>query len=119
MRFKNYSQVKKYLDSFINYEKRVDFPYRDSLKLERVRLLMRKLGIPYSQFKVVHIAGTKGKGSVAAFSSYILASSGYRVGVFTSPHFFDFRERIKGSSGEILSSLGIFKKNYMGKTYFF
>ena len=95
MRFKNYSQVKKYLNSFINYEKKIDFPYRYSLKLERVRLLMRKLEIPYSQFKVVHIAGTKGKGSVATFSGYILASSGYRVGIFTSPHFFDFRERIK------------------------
>ncbi len=122
MRFKNYFQVEKYLNSFINYEKKINFPYRHSLKLERVKLLMKNLKIPYSQFKAVHIAGTKGKGSVAAFSSYILASSGYRVGVFTSPHFFDFRERIKilEKKGKVREKM-ISKKelrNFLEKFYF-
>lgn len=92
---KNYSQVKKYLDSFINYEKKRSFSYSRCLKLERVKVLMEKLKIPYSQFKVIHIAGTKGKGSVATFCAYILAASGFKVGLFTSPHFLDMRERIK------------------------
>ncbi len=92
---KNYQEVKKYLDSFINYEKKRSFSYSRCLRLERVKALMEKLEIPYSQFKVIHIAGTKGKGSVATFCAYILAVSGFKVGLFTSPHFFDMRERIK------------------------
>ncbi len=94
-KFANYLQVKEYLDSFINYEKKHIFSYPKSLKLRRVKLLLNRLDISYDKLKVIHIAGTKGKGSVATFFGYLLASSGYRVGVYTSPHFFDFRERIK------------------------
>ena len=56
---------------------------------------MNVLGIPYANLKAIHIAGTKGKGSTATFVSYILAASGFKVGLYTSPHFKDFRERIK------------------------
>ena len=92
--FKNYKQGKAYLDSFINYENKSTIPYKEFLKLERVRLLLERLNIPYGKLKVIHIAGTKGKGSTAGFCAYALGSLGYSVGVYTSPHVFDFRERI-------------------------
>ena len=91
---KNYKAVKNYLDSFINYEKKPFFPYKRSLKLQRVRKLFECLNIAYSKLNVIHIAGTKGKGSTAQFCSHILASSGMKIGLYTSPHFFDIRERI-------------------------
>ncbi|MCM8773903.1 MAG: bifunctional folylpolyglutamate synthase/dihydrofolate synthase, partial [Candidatus Omnitrophica bacterium] len=94
MEFK-YKDINNYLNSFINYETKNFFPYKKTLKLERVRYLLDVLKVPYNNLKVIHIAGTKGKGSVANFVSYILANSGYNVGVYTSPHFHDFRERIK------------------------
>jgi dihydrofolate synthase/folylpolyglutamate synthase len=90
-----YNEAEEYLNSFINYERRIFFPYKKSLKLGRVKYLLDTLGVPYQNLKAIHIAGTKGKGSTATFCSYILASSGFKVGLFTSPHFFDFRERIK------------------------
>jgi dihydrofolate synthase / folylpolyglutamate synthase len=90
-----YSQAVEYLNSFINYEKNSFFPYKGSLKLARVFDLFKALEIPYQKLKCIHIAGTKGKGSTAQFCADILAASGYKVGLYTSPHFFDFRERIK------------------------
>lgn len=89
-----YKQIRQYLDSFINYEKQADFAYCRVLKLERVRELLRRCGIEYEKLKVIHIAGTKGKGSTAHFCADLLADTGYKVGLYTSPHFFDFRERI-------------------------
>lgn len=53
------------------------------------------LGRPHKSFKTIHIAGTNGKGSVAHFMAAVLASMGYRTGLYTSPHLVDFRERIK------------------------
>lgn len=91
----DYKETQKYLDSFVNYEMKSFFPYKKSLKLERVRNLLFHLNIPYQDLNVIHVAGTKGKGSVATFCASILAASGYKVGIYTSPHFFDFRERIK------------------------
>jgi len=105
-----YKQAKDYLDSFLNYEKRPFFSYKHSFKLERTYLLLKHLQIPYQRLKAIHIAGTKGKGSTAHFCAYLLAASGFKVGLFTSPHLFDFRERIKivrknSKSKEIKESL--------------
>ncbi|MCM8831660.1 MAG: bifunctional folylpolyglutamate synthase/dihydrofolate synthase [Candidatus Omnitrophica bacterium] len=91
---KNYQSATKYLNSFINYERKVFFPYKKNLKLKRVKKLLHELSIPFDKLKVIHIAGTKGKGSTATFCANILASSGFRVGLYTSPHLVDFRERI-------------------------
>lgn len=60
-----------------------------------VRRLLNRLGKPQNAYKAVLIAGTNGKGSIAAMISAILVKSGYRVGLYTSPHLIDFRERIK------------------------
>ena len=62
--------------------------------LNNIKTLLDLLGNPHYKFKAVHIAGTNGKGSVAAFTGSIIALSGYKVGVYTSPHLVDFRERI-------------------------
>lgn len=57
--------------------------------------LLRLLGNPQKSFRSVHIAGTNGKGSTAAFTASILSKAGYRVGLFTSPHLVSFTERIR------------------------
>lgn len=63
--------------------------------LERMRLLMEKLGNPQKKLRFVHIAGTSGKGSTAAMTERMLRECGYHTGLFVSPHTFDFRERIQ------------------------
>ena len=70
-------------------------------KLERVALALRKLGDPHRQFAAVHIAGTNGKGSVAAMLHAMFAAQGYRVGLYTSPHLVSFTERIRVGAEEI------------------
>ena len=90
-----FTDAATYLDSFINYERKVDYPYVKTLKLARVECLLKTLDIDYKKLKAVHIAGTKGKGSTATFCAYLLSSAGYKVGLYTSPHFLDFRERIR------------------------
>lgn len=90
-----YPEALQYLDSFINYEKIGGYNYRSSLKLDRMRRLASLLGDPQNHTKSVHIAGTKGKGSTAAYIHSILKNSGFKAGLYTSPHLIDFRERIK------------------------
>ena len=63
--------------------------------LDRMRTLLRKLGNPQDQFKAVHVAGTKGKGSTCAMVAAMLGASGYKVGLYTSPHLVDIRERVQ------------------------
>ena len=63
--------------------------------------LLEKLGNPQDKFKVLHVAGTNGKGSVAHMLASILQEAGYRTGLYTSPHLKDFRERIK-INGEMI-----------------
>lgn len=91
----SYLEVIKYLESFVNYEKKTEFLYKESLKLERIEGILRIIGDPQNAFKSIHVAGTKGKGSVCAFTAYILREAGYKVGLFTSPHLSDVRERIR------------------------
>ena len=63
--------------------------------LDRMRDFDKALGYPSRQFKSIHIAGTNGKGSVANMLASALTADGFRVGLFTSPHILDFRERIR------------------------
>jgi dihydrofolate synthase/folylpolyglutamate synthase len=65
------------------------------LNLNRMRAVLARAGDPHLGLRCVHIAGTKGKGSTAAMTASILRASGRRVGLFTSPHLVDFRERIR------------------------
>src|SRR5207245_9543066 len=63
--------------------------------LGRTRALLRALGDPHRAFPAIHVGGTNGKGSTAAMLAAMLASQGYRVGLYTSPHLVDFSERIQ------------------------
>ena len=65
------------------------------LKLESVRDALARLGSPEQRFSALHVAGTNGKGSTAAFAHSVLAHGGVRAGLFTSPHLSDFRERVR------------------------
>src|SRR5215475_11462851 len=67
---------------------------RMDLKLERVTEALRLCGSPHLRFPAIHITGTNGKGSTAAFLHAILSVAGYKTGLFTSPHLVDFCERI-------------------------
>jgi len=84
-----------FLSSLINHERRP--PRRrenGALTLTRIRRLLKKLGNPEASFRSVHIAGSKGKGSTAAMLARMLSSNGLKVGLYTSPHIVDVRERI-------------------------
>lgn len=63
--------------------------------LTNIRLLCQKLDNPHHHFKSIHIAGTNGKGSVSHMLASILQTSGLKTGLYTSPHLYDFRERIR------------------------
>ncbi|KAL5727096.1 dihydrofolate synthase [Ranunculus cassubicifolius] len=98
-----------YLENLKNYEK-LGVPKGagtnsdDGFDLGRMTRLMERLGNPQSKYKAVHIAGTKGKGSTAAFLSNILREEGYSVGCYTSPHLWSIRERISlGRKGDPVS----------------
>lgn len=64
--------------------------------------MMDALGNPEDKFRSIHVAGTNGKGSVSHFLASILQEAGYKVGLYTSPHLVDFRERIR-INGEMIS----------------
>ncbi|MFH1460650.1 MAG: folylpolyglutamate synthase/dihydrofolate synthase family protein [Candidatus Omnitrophota bacterium] len=90
----NYQEAIQYLNSFIDHEKDNNYDY-SQVKLERVESLLKKVGNPHEKLKCLHIAGTKGKGSTCAFIFSILKEAGYKVGLYTSPHLIDVKERIR------------------------
>lgn len=69
--------------------------------LTNTHLLINHLGNPHKDLKFMHVAGTNGKGSCSHMLASILQEAGYKVGLYTSPHLKDFRERIKINGGEI------------------
>jgi dihydrofolate synthase/folylpolyglutamate synthase len=80
----------------IDYERAITMPYRhDDFRLDRMRTLLEKLGSPDLRYAIVHIAGTKGKGSTAAMVTGILSEAGLGTGLFTSPHLERIEERIR------------------------
>lgn len=70
--------------------------------LDNTHLLDEQFGHPHRQYRTIHVGGTNGKGSVSHTLAAILQAQGYRVGLYTSPHLVDFRERIK-VNGEMIS----------------
>jgi dihydrofolate synthase/folylpolyglutamate synthase len=74
------------------------------LGLERISELLAELGNPENELSCIHIAGTNGKGSVAAYLSAILTEAGYRTGLYTSPNLVSVTERIQISGEKILES---------------
>ncbi len=91
-----YYEALDYLYSFIDYSLTRNLRNApEKFDLGRMEDLMAALGAPHRAYPVVHIAGTKGKGSVAAMIAAALQAAGYRVGLYTSPHLVDFAERIQ------------------------
>ncbi|MFH0912670.1 MAG: folylpolyglutamate synthase/dihydrofolate synthase family protein [Candidatus Omnitrophota bacterium] len=90
-----YPETIQYLESLINYENIPIYPYKESLILERIKGFLEIINNPQDGLKCIHVAGTKGKGSTCAFIAYILRQAGYKVGLYTSPHLSDFRERVR------------------------
>ena len=70
--------------------------------LERTLELLNSVNNPHQKLKFIHVAGTNGKGSVTSSLASILSESGYKVGLYTSPHIFEFNERIR-INGEMIS----------------
>ena len=94
--FENYPAAVKHLMERVDVERmRVRRISRDHFKLDRMRAVLKELGDPQSSLRFVHVAGTKGKGSTCALVASALEACGYTVGLYTSPHLVDLRERIQ------------------------
>jgi dihydrofolate synthase/folylpolyglutamate synthase len=92
----HYTEALKFLFSFVDFSlTHQEQIAPERFELERMFDLMDKLGNPQLQYPTIHIAGTKGKGSVAAHCAAALQAAGYKTGLYTSPHLHDFRERIQ------------------------
>lgn len=86
----------------INYERVAVLPYGErQLKLDRMRQLLGRLGSPDAGLPIIHVAGTKGKGSTSAMLASILTAADFRVGVFSSPHLESIEERFSIDSKPI------------------
>jgi dihydrofolate synthase / folylpolyglutamate synthase len=91
----------------MNYQQTLDFLYSQlpmfsrmgsaafKKDLTNIRILCERLGNPHTKFKSIHVGGTNGKGSVSHILAAIFQTAGYKSGLYTSPHLYDFRERIK------------------------
>jgi dihydrofolate synthase / folylpolyglutamate synthase len=91
-----YGDALNYLYGLINFERqRLDRYSASKLDPDRAQRLADFVGSPQNRYPAVHIAGTKGKGSVAAMTAACLRAAGLRVGLYTSPHLQEFRERIR------------------------
>lgn len=99
----NYTTASKWLMEHVDYERLRIVPYNSqSFNLDRMRTLLKLLDNPQDELKCVQIAGTKGKGSTCAMLASMLQACGYTVGLYTSPHLVDMRERIT-INGQMIS----------------
>jgi len=102
----------------MNYQETLDWLFQQLASFQRVgqsaykedlgniSALCSELNHPQNNFKSIHIAGTNGKGSTSHLMASILQEQGYKVGLYTSPHLKDFRERVK-VNGEMIPELAV------------
>jgi dihydrofolate synthase/folylpolyglutamate synthase len=91
-----YNQALDYLYSFVDYSlKHSSELAKADFNLDRMFALMESLGNPQENYPIIHVAGTKGKGSTSALCAWGLQAAGYKTGLYTSPHLEDFVERIQ------------------------
>jgi dihydrofolate synthase / folylpolyglutamate synthase len=91
----DYAEAIDFLLARIDYERMLSVRYdQRDLRLERMHELARRLGNPQQEMPIVHVAGTKGKGSTAAMTAAMLTAAGYRTGLYTSPHLSRLEERM-------------------------
>ncbi|WZZ02202.1 hypothetical protein YC2023_074530 [Brassica napus] len=98
-----------FLESLKNYEKSgvpkgAGTDSNEGFDLGRMKRLMLRLHNPHLNYKVVHVAGTKGKGSTSAFLSNVLRAGGYSVGCYSSPHILSIKERISCNGEPVFAS---------------
>jgi dihydrofolate synthase / folylpolyglutamate synthase len=102
-----YNQSLDYLYSFVDYSlKKSSELAKANFNLERMRALMSLLGNPEQEYPILHVAGTKGKGSTSALIASALGAAGYKTGLYTSPHLQDYVERIQ-IDGQPVSHAGL------------
>jgi dihydrofolate synthase / folylpolyglutamate synthase len=90
-----FTKALRFLSTLSDFERLRIVRYNSqNFDLDRMRLLLKKLGNPQDHFRTVHVAGTKGKGSTCAMIASMLQANGYKVGLYTSPHLVDIRERM-------------------------
>ena len=112
----------------MTYQSAIKFLYsltakKYNLRLTPIRTLLKKLGNPHKNLKIIHVAGTNGKGSTCAMISSILQAAGYKVGMYTSPHLTRFNERFKinnkdMSDKDVVKYYKKVKKVYHGESFF-
>src|SRR5262245_5984214 len=88
-----YDEAMRWWFGRVNYE--LTAPAPSDLKLDGMRSLLERLGNPHERCRIVHVAGSKGKGSTSALLAAILQRDGRRIGLFTSPHLQNVEERIQ------------------------
>ncbi len=104
---RSYDSALKYLFAQTDYEQMLRVRYnRDTFNLDRMKALTKALGDPQFKYRTVHIAGTKGKGSTCTMLAHMLRACGFKVGLYTSPHITDVRERIQ-INGEMISQAAL------------
>ena len=86
----------EWLGNFLDYER---IREKKEFSLETMRFLVNRFKHPENAFKSIHVAGSKGKGSVTTMMACILETAGKKTGIYTSPHILDFTERISSPSG--------------------
>ncbi len=102
-----YNQALDYLYSFVDYSlKKSSELAKAHFELGRMRALMAALGNPQDTYPIIHVAGTKGKGSTSALMASALTAAGYQTGLYTSPHLQDYTERIQ-IDGSPISHAGL------------
>jgi len=110
----NYDEAISFLNTFTNYERQMGLMKTEKLDPKRVGLMLKNAGLDYSNIKIFHIAGTKGKGSTAFYLSRLLLYAGHKkVGLYTSPHLFKINERIQ-LNGRYIKDIELFRliENY-------
>lgn len=107
---RTYKSALEYLNHLPNYERRtMTARDRGNFTLTRIKRILGDLENPHKAYRSVHIAGTKGKGSTAAMLARMLQANGLKVGLYTSPHIVDVRERIT-INGEMISEASFSKE---------
>lgn len=112
----NYQQTTDYLFSQVPMFQNIGGTAYNA-KLDNTIAICKRLGNPEQKFKSIHLAGTNGKGSTSHYIASILQSAGLKVGLYTSPHLKDFRERIK-INGEMVSEQKVVAFVAKHKSYF-
>lgn len=93
----NYAEAVEYIDEIPKFTKKNS--------LDHTRELLRRMGSPEEKFKIIHVAGTNGKGSVCSYLNAMLMEGGYRCGMFTSPHLVKINERFMINNRKVSDEL--------------